>query len=100
MSKITLPRLKRIIQEEIEHVLNEGENHDAASKIMSAATKLISAIEAFKESSTGSASAAVSPHIDGLESALKQIVSSPMNYVDSPKPVVKKVSLRPTGKVM
>jgi hypothetical protein len=99
MSKITLPRLKEIIQEEL-NALKEGEDYDTASKVMSSAAKLLSAIGSFKESASASAMSTVSPHIESLEEALKQIAGSPLQYVDAPKPVAKKVSLRPTGKVM
>lgn len=102
MPKITVTRLKEIISEEISNASDPSKNEDfeAAAKVMSSAAKLLSAMQTFKESSTGTALAAISSHADGLEAVLKQIAASPMQYVDSQKPVVKKVSLKPTGKVM
>ena len=99
MPKITETMLKKIISEEIAQVL-ESSAHDAGAKVMSSASKLLSAIESFREAATGSASAEVSPHLDDLETSLKRIVDSPMQFVDVPKPVAKKVSLKPSGKVM
>jgi DUF438 domain-containing protein len=94
MAKIGLARLKNIIREEIEN-LHEGEDHDSASKIMSSATKLLSAIESFKESASEKAKAEMGTNLEGVEQLLNRIAASPMQYVDATKPPVKKVSLKP-----
>jgi hypothetical protein len=98
-NKINITTLRKIISEEIA-TLKEGADHDTASKVMASAVKLIAAIESFKESATGKAKAETSSHLDALENVLKNVINSPMNYVDVPKRVAKKVSLKPTGKVM
>lgn len=94
MAKIGLARLKKIIREELE-TLHEGDDHDSAAKIMSAATKLLGAIEAFKESSSEKVKAEIGTNMDSVEQLLNRIVASPMQYVDATKPPTKKVSLKP-----
>ena len=94
MAKIGIARLKKIIQEEIEN-LHEGADHDSASKIMSSATKLLKAIESFKETSSEKVKSEMGDNLDSVEKLLNRVVSSPMQYVDTVKPPgVKKVSLR------
>jgi uncharacterized protein YicC (UPF0701 family) len=93
MPKIGLDKLKQIIREEMSR-LHEGAEHDAAAKIMSGASKLLNAIESFKESSSEKVKADLSSHLEETEKILKRIVASPMQYVDSAEPVEKKVTLR------
>ena len=97
MAKIGLARLKKIIREEIEN-LHEGEDHDSASKIVSGATKLLNALESFKETASEKVKAEIGSNLDGLEQILKRVVSSPMQYVDVTKPPVQKVTLKPQSK--
>lgn len=97
MAKIGISRLKKIIREELEN-LREGDDHDAASKIMSAATKLLGAIESFKESASEKAKAEMGSNLEGIEKLLNRIVSSPMQYVDATNPPAKMVSLKPEKK--
>ena len=96
MPKITLDRLKKIIREEVE-MLHEGEDHDSAAKVMNSAAKLISAIEAFREAGSEKAKTSLAEAgLDQVESALKRVIDSPMQYVDvTTPPAQKKVSLRP-----
>lgn len=97
MAKIGIATLKKIIREEIEN-LYEGTDEDSASKIMSGATKLLSAIENFKESASEKVKAELGSNLDGVEQLLKRVVSSPMQYVDASSPGPKKVSLKPEKK--
>ena len=94
MPKIGLEKLKKIIREEMSR-LDEGEDHDTAAKIMSSATKLLSAIESFKESASEKVKAEIGVHLEETEKVLQRVVASPMQYVDVAKPVVKKVTLKP-----
>ena len=93
MPKITLETLKRIIREEVSN-LHEGADHDSASKVMSAATKLLGAIETFKESASEKAKAEMGSNLESVEQLLNRIVASPMQYVDATKPPVQKVTLK------
>ena len=97
MSKITLERLKKIIREEVQ-MFSEGTDHDAASKIMTGATKLLNAIEAFKESASEKVKSEIGSNLDGVEQLLNRIVASPMQYVDITDPGPKKVTLKPEKK--
>lgn len=100
MAKIGIARLKEIIQEEIENMsLQEGADHDTATKIMSSASKLLKAIEAFKDTGSEKLKSEVGESVDNLEKILNRVVASPMQYIDTVKPTkVKKVSLRSTPK--
>lgn len=94
MAKITLQTLKRIIHEEVVN-LREGADHDTASKNVSAATKLLSAIESFKDGASEKAKAEMGTNLDAVEQLLNRIVASPMQYVDATKPPAQKVTLKP-----
>jgi hypothetical protein len=94
MPKIQLDRLKQIIREEMSN-LHEGEDHDSAAKLMSSASKLLNSLETFKDTSSEKVKAEIGSHLEEVETILKRIVSSPMQYVDSVKPVAKKVSFKP-----
>lgn len=89
--------------------LKEGAEHEAASKLMKASSDLIAALDKFKEVMKESPKVrqSVTPHFESLETVLKDKISrSPMEYVSvvepvkEPKPEIKKVSLKPTNKVM
>jgi molybdenum-dependent DNA-binding transcriptional regulator ModE len=98
MAKIEINRLQKIIREELEN-LREGADHDSAAKLMSAATKLINAIDSFKEAASEKAKAELDAHLASVEQTLSRIVSSPMQYVDVTKPPVKRVTLKPQKEV-
>jgi len=98
MAKINITTLRKIIAEEI-RVLKEGAGEDSAAALVSSASKLLKALESFKESASHKSKADLEVHMNELEKTLKRIVASPMQYIDSPKPVVKKVSLKPTNVV-
>jgi len=97
MSKITITELRKIIAEEIKN-LQEGVNEDQAAAMASNASKLLKAIESFKEVATAKAKADLGDHVDETEKLLKRIIASPMQYVDMPKPTVSKVTLKPGEK--
>lgn len=95
MPKIELSRLKKIIQEEM-MMLSEGSDHDAASKQMNSATKLLSALETFKETASEKSKAEFGSIMDDFSKILSRIIASPMQYVDAAAPPkTKKVSLKP-----
>jgi|688.fasta_scaffold2536243_1 hypothetical protein len=96
MAKIGITTLRRIILEEIQS-LREGDEEDSAASLGMAASKLLKALEAFKESATEKSKADLGTHMEEMEKSLKRIVSSPMQYVDAPKKLVKKVNLKPTN---
>jgi molybdenum-dependent DNA-binding transcriptional regulator ModE len=81
MAKITLETLKKIIREEVSN-LHEGADHDSASKVMSAAAKLLSAIETFKENASEKAKAEIGTNLDSAQQILSRIVASPMQKKD------------------
>lgn len=97
MPKITITELRKIIAEEIQS-LREGANEDQAASMASNASKLLKAIESFKEVATAKAKADMGDHVEEAEKLLKRIVASPMQYIDAPKPVAQKVTLKPGEK--
>lgn len=94
MPKIGLDVLRNIIREEMQS-LAEGLDHDSASKQASAASKLLNAIDAFKKASTEKMKSEVDDSISQLEQTLNRVVASPLQYVDTTKPPIKKVTLKP-----
>ena len=93
MPKIGLEKLKKIIQEEMLN-LHEGADHDTAAKIMSGASKLLKAIEAFKNTASEKVKAEMGSNLEEVEKLLNRIADSPMQYVDATKPTARKVSLK------
>lgn len=91
--KLKLKDLRRIVKEELS-ALTERVDHAGINKVVSGASKLLAAVEAFKESAPPSAINAVTPHIDELERVLEDMVSTPGSYVPKPKVEPKKVSLK------
>lgn len=88
--KITLPQLRRLIREE----LKEAVDHKSINSVVGVASKLLAAVEQFKEKAPPAAINAVTPHLSELEKVLENMVSSPGSYVPMPKKEPKKVSLK------
>ena len=99
--KLDATTLRKIIFEELQK-LQEGTSEDAAADLVLSASKLLKALETFKDSMKDKAKvrADLDAHVQEMEKFLKRVITSPLQYVDAPKPVVKKVSLKPAGKVM
>lgn len=90
--KINLTDLRRIVREELK--LNEAVDHAAIRDIVTDASKLLAAVEAFNSTASESAKNALIPHISKIEKVLEDMVSTPGSYVAKPKLVPKKVTLR------
>lgn len=89
--KITSSKLRQIINEEIQKLL-EGDREDQAASMATAASKLIKALEAFQnvasekaKSSSDSRNSSLMDHLKSAEKILKRVVASPLEYVDGPK---------------
>lgn len=91
---ITIDRLQAIIAEEMRYVLSEAVDHESIREVVNGASKLLAAVESFKESASGVMVNAVTPHLSEIEKVLEDMVSTPGSYVEKQKQVVKKVSLR------
>lgn len=97
--KINAVQLRQIIQEEIRRqVVGEAVDHKSISSIVAVASKLMAAVDGFKEKAPPAAINAVTPHLAELEKVLENMVSSPGSYVPQPKKVQQKVSLKAQGK--
>lgn len=93
--KISLSTLRHIINEELsQSIVNEAVDHKSINSIVNVASKLLAAVESFKEKAPPAAINAVTPHITELEKMLENMVSSPGSYVLVPKKEPKKVSLK------
>lgn len=74
--------------------LTEQVDHASMSAVVSSASKLLAAVESFKEKASAHAINAVTPGLAELEKTLEAMVSNPGTYVVKPKVEPKKVSLR------
>ena len=90
--KIGLLRLRYLIKEELSSV-KEAVDHKSISDIVAVASKLLAAVEGFKEKAPPAAVNAVTPHLGELEKVLENMLSNPGSYVARPKKEPKKVSL-------
>ena len=93
--KISLEKLRTIIQQELtEATVSEALDHKGINSIVTVASKLLAAVEGFKEKAPHAAINAVTPHISELEKVLENMISSPGSYVQVPKAEPKRVSLK------
>jgi hypothetical protein len=93
---ISEARLREIIQEVMKEEManvNEAVDHKSINGIVTVASKLLAAVEVFKEKAPPAAINAVTPHLGELEKMLENMVSSPGSYVPVPKREPKIVSL-------
>lgn len=83
---IKLHRLREIINEEVEaaSALVEFVDHKGISDVVAMASKLLDAIENFKDKAPPAAINAVTPHLSKMEEVLENMVSSPGSYVSAP----------------
>lgn len=88
-----LSKLKNIISEELSTILEEVD-HQTIKDVVTAASKLLSSVEAFKKTSPQSCKDALMPQIDQIQKSLEDMLSNPSSYVPKKKPQMKKVSLK------
>lgn len=96
-NRISIDDLRRIVSEELSLAV-EQVDHETIKDITSSASKLLAAIESFKEDAPATQSAAVQEHLAPLEKILELMMTTPSAYVPALKPKVKKrkvVKLRP-----
>lgn len=93
MSTISEEKLRKMILEELEQ-MSEQVDHEGVRKVVNGASKLLKALESFREDATGAMSNALTPHLDAMHKALEDMVSTPGSYVDKPKAQPKIVKLR------
>ena len=93
-AQISVDRVREIIKEEIVTV-REQVDHNAIKDIVTGASKLLAAIEDFRETAPPSAINATTPFLSQLDRVLEDMVSTPGSYVMKPKVEPKKVSLKP-----
>lgn len=92
--RITIDRLREIISEEIGASVNEAVDHKGINSIVSVASKLLAAVEGFKEKAPPAAINAVTPHLSELEKTLENMINTPGSYVPQPKRAAQKVTLK------
>lgn len=97
--KISEKRLREIVIEEFkasrqQTQVQEAVDHAGISAVVAAASKLMAAIDAFKQKAAPAAINALTPGLGQLEKTLEDMVSTPGSYVAKPKVEPKKVSLR------
>jgi len=94
--KISRQRVKSIIHDEIKSALavNETIDHKSINSVVGIASKLIAAVDAFKEKAPAAAMNAVTPHLSELQRVLEDMISTPGSYVPRPKKEPQKVTLK------
>lgn len=100
MSNIDLKTLRKIVSEELKSasgtkVVREQIDHSSMKDVVTLASKLLGAAEAFKDSATPSMINAVTPHLESILVVLEDMVSTPSSYVMKKKSEPRKVSLKP-----
>ncbi len=97
--EISETRLREIVIEELEashkaKTVQEAVDHAGISAVVTAASKLMAAVDGFKQKAPPAAINALTPGLSQLEKTLEDMVSTPGSYVAKPKVEPKKVSLR------
>jgi len=83
MSHISLPRLKKIINEELRrYYLFEGEKEKVALQHALEASKCLDAIEKYLEVATEHAKSALGSSIESVQKTLRDITDKPQSYAD------------------
>ena len=85
--------LRNMIKEELSTV-NEQVDHVGIKDVVTGASKLMDAIDVFKQTAPASAINAVTPHLGEIERILEDMATTPGSYVAKPKVEPRKVSLR------
>lgn len=91
---LPIPRIRKIISEEISARMQEQIDHAGIRDVVNGASKLLAAVEAFKGSATGEMVSALAPHLEKIDEILENMVSNPGSYVEKKKVEPKKVTLR------
>jgi hypothetical protein len=92
--KITHSELRKIIAEELS-ILREGVDHEGVKHVVTSSSKLLKALEAFKDSEPTVAQVnAMTPHLDTLIGLLEAMIQNPASYVAVVRPPPKTVKLR------
>lgn len=89
MPKISVTRVRQIIKEELRAArLREATapDHKATASVVSAASKLLAALESFTKSteSLPAVAGATTVHVDSLQKALAHMVEAPTSYARLP----------------
>jgi hypothetical protein len=83
--QLNMSQLRKIVAEELDRIVSEADgaiDHMQVASVATAASKLLTAIDAFNTVATGAMVNAVTPSIDGLKKSLAQMVDTPSAYVD------------------
>lgn len=94
MSSFTEARLRQIIIEELQALHVEAVDHEGVKIVVNGASKLLKAIEAFKNDANIAMTNAVTPNIDEVAAVLESMISTPASYVDQKAVEPKVVKLR------
>lgn len=95
--QISLTKLRKIINEELA-TISEVVDHKSINSVVGVASKLLAAVEGFKEKAPPAAINAVTPHLGELEKVLENMLSAPASYVPVQKKEPKTVSLKAVKK--
>ena len=89
-------KLRQIVTEEIKK-LRESVDYDGVKVVVTESSKLLKALNQFKDSATQQMLSSTTPHLDTMIKTLESMISTPTSYVDkqAAPPVIRKtVKLR------
>lgn len=93
MPKINMARVRKIVNEELDRVrvgrlaeFAAGPDHKATATVVSAASKLLAALEAFDKMTKDlpAVKSTTQTNVDGLMKALAHMVEAPTSYAKAP----------------
>ena len=96
MANVTEKRLREIVVEELIAV-KEGVDHGGIRDVVNSASKLLKAVEAFKEKASPTVQQAVSKNLVALEKALENMVSNPGSYTELPAKPRRVIKMKPVS---
>ena len=82
-NKISMSRIKEIIQEELESLHEKkARDHEGVKKVVIAASALLKAVDAWEKKATEAQKSGVSEQIASLKITLETMIDGPSAYVD------------------
>jgi len=91
--RISESHLRKLVVEEL-RALNEHIDHEGVKIVVTAASKLLKAVEDFNDSANSTMTNALEPDLGSVMQQLESMINNPSSYLDKPKPVKKVVHLR------
>lgn len=92
--QISEEHLRKLVAEELRALQREQVDHEGVKTVVTAASKMLKAAGAFKESANVAMTNALTPGLDQIIETLEAMVNNPASYVDVPKVEPRRIKLR------